>query len=59
MHNLGDGVDMPIFGQILEMDENEEERDFSKPLVSGFLEQAQETFVKMDNALYVPVPPTP
>jgi len=46
-----DGVDMPTFSQILEMDENEEERDFSKPLVEGFLEQAKETFGKMDQAL--------
>ncbi len=48
---LGDSVDPSTFSQILEMDESEEERDFSRPLVSGFLDQADETFAKMDTAL--------
>lgn len=42
---------MLTFSQILEMDEDETERDFSKPLVLGFFEQAEETFEKMDAAL--------
>lgn len=42
---------MPTFSQILEMDEDEAEREFSKPLVLGFFDQADETFVKMDTAL--------
>ena len=58
MPDLGDGVDLSIFSQILEMDESEEEREFSKPLVSGFFVQAEETFVKMDEALYVGPPPS-
>ncbi len=51
MPDLGDNVDMPTFSQILEMDESEEEREFSKPLVFGFFGQADETFNKMDTAL--------
>ena len=51
MPDFGDNVDMPTFSQILEMDEDESDRDFSKPLVLGFFEQAEETFVKMDDAL--------
>lgn len=53
MPDLGDAVDMSTFSQILEMDEDENEREFSKPLVFGFFEQAEETFEKMDKALYV------
>lgn len=33
------------------MDDDEEERDFSKSIVTGFFEQAESTFVKMDNCL--------
>ena len=35
------------------MDDDEEERDFSKQIVYGFFEQAEATFDKMDAALYV------
>lgn len=42
---------MPTFSQILEMDEDEAEREFSKPLVLNFFEQAEETFEKMEKAL--------
>lgn len=49
--DFGDHVDNTIFSQILEMDESEDERDFSEPLVLNFFEQADETFVKMDTAL--------
>jgi osomolarity two-component system, phosphorelay intermediate protein YPD1 len=35
------------------MDE-EDDRDFSKSIVFGFLEQAETTFGKMDTAMYVP-----
>lgn len=51
MPDFGDNVDMQTFSQILEMDESEEEREFSKPLVLGFFEQAEETFGQMDEAL--------
>lgn len=37
--------------QILEMDEDEDERDFSKPIVYDFFTQAEEKFEEMDAAL--------
>lgn len=48
---FGDHVDVAIFSQILEMDDDESQREFSKPLVFNFFEQAEETFKKMDKAL--------
>lgn len=51
MPDFGDHVDNGIFSQILEMDDSDIERDFSKPLVLNFFEQAEETFIKMDAAL--------
>ncbi|KAH8888254.1 histidine-phosphotransfer domain, HPT domain-containing protein [Thozetella sp. PMI_491] len=51
MADFGDAVDNGIFSQILEMDDNEEDRDFSKPLVLKFFEQADDTFAQMDKAL--------
>lgn len=49
--DFGEHVDMQTFSQILEMDDDEVEREFSKPLVFNFFEQAEETFEKMDKAL--------
>ena len=49
--DLGDAIDTVTFGQILEMDESEDDRDFSSSIVFGFFEQAEETFTKMDEAL--------
>ncbi|TVY31950.1 Multistep phosphorelay regulator [Lachnellula subtilissima] len=49
--DLGDSIDALTFEQILEMDDDEDEREFSKSIVFGFFEQAEETFVKMDTAL--------
>lgn len=49
--DFGDHVDDQIFSQILEMDEDQSDRDFSAPLVFGFFEQAHETFEKMQDAL--------
>lgn len=48
--DFGDNVDKATFEQILDMDE-EDDRDFSKSIVFGFLEQAEQTFGKMDAAL--------
>lgn len=45
--DFGDHVDKQTFAQILDMDE-EEDRDFSKSIVFGFLEQAETTFGKME-----------
>lgn len=49
--DLGDAIDSATFGQILEMDDSEDDREFSKSIVFGFFEQAEETFEKMDKAL--------
>ena len=35
------------------MDDDEDEREFSKSIVYGFFEQAEATFGKMDDSLYV------
>ncbi|KAI8634175.1 histidine-phosphotransfer domain, HPT domain-containing protein [Xylariaceae sp. FL1651] len=51
MPDLGDSIDIVTFSQILEMDDSEEDREFSKSIVYGFFEQAEETFGKMDTAL--------
>ncbi|KAI1460878.1 histidine-phosphotransfer domain, HPT domain-containing protein [Annulohypoxylon moriforme] len=51
MPDLGDAIDIVTFGQILEMDDSEDDREFSKSIVYGFFEQAEETFEKMDTAL--------
>ena len=48
-----DSIDALTFEQILEMDDDEEERDFSKSIVYDFFTQADGTFQKMDKALQV------
>jgi len=49
--DLGPSIDAVTFEQILEMDDDEEEREFSKSIVFGFFEQAETTFKEMDQAL--------
>jgi osomolarity two-component system, phosphorelay intermediate protein YPD1 len=49
-HELSDVLDMNTFEQILEMDEPDD-NEFSSSIVLGFLEQAEETFTSMDQAL--------
>lgn len=39
--------------QILEMDDDEDEREFSRSIVYDFFTQAEGTFQKMDDNLYV------
>jgi osomolarity two-component system phosphorelay intermediate protein YPD1 len=51
MPDLNDGIDPVTFGQILEMDESEDDREFSQSIVFGFFEQAEETFENMKAAL--------
>jgi len=46
-----DSIDGPTFEQILEMDDEEDEREFSKSLVYDFFTQAETTFVNMDTNL--------
>jgi hypothetical protein len=43
---------MSTFEQILDMDDDEDDKEFSKGIVFGFLEQAEQTFDKMDGFLY-------
>ena len=51
MPDCGDSIDALTFEQILEMDDDEDEREFSKSIVYGFFEQAVATFDKMDGSL--------
>ncbi|WFD19059.1 Phosphorelay intermediate protein [Malassezia caprae] len=46
-----DVIDIEVFEQLLEMDEDDHE--FSRSLVWNYFEQAENTFEKMDVALYV------
>jgi len=48
--DLGDSIDALTFEQILEMDDDDE-REFSRSIVFGFFEQAEQTFTKMDDAV--------
>jgi len=47
----GGDIDRTTFEQILEMDEDPAEREFSKSIVFDFFQQASETFEKMDKYL--------
>jgi osomolarity two-component system, phosphorelay intermediate protein YPD1 len=51
LDDFGDSVEVATFEQILEMDDDDEEREFSKGIVFGFFDQAAETFDKMEAAL--------
>lgn len=53
MPKLGDSLDVPTFEQILEMDDDEDEREFSRGIVFGFFDQAKSTFTELDDCLYV------
>jgi len=48
-----DCIDQPTFEQILEMDDNDKEREFSRSIVFGFFDQAEHTFVQMENAISI------
>lgn len=48
---MGENIDASTFEQILEMDDDEEEREFSRSIVYDFFTQADATFQKMDTAL--------
>lgn len=47
---FGDNIDVETFEQILEMDEPDD-HEFSQSIVFGFFDQAEETFVQIDEAL--------
>ncbi|KAK0529194.1 Phosphorelay intermediate protein [Tilletia horrida] len=44
-------IDGDIFAQLLEMDDDEEDHEFSKGIVWNYFDQAEVTFAKMDDAL--------
>ena len=48
--DLGPNIDAVTFQQILEMDEPDD-NEFSRSIVFGFFEQAEQTFNKMQDAL--------
>ena len=51
MLEYGDDIEPATFEQILEMDEDDGSREFSRGIVFGFFEQAEATFEKMNDAL--------
>ena len=53
IEELGENIDVATFEQILEMDDDEDDREFSRSIVFGFFEQAETTFQEMETALYV------
>ena len=52
--DFGDNVEMSTFEQILDLDDDEEGKEFTKGIVYSFLEQAEQTFDKMDASVYTP-----
>ncbi|KAK9453768.1 signal transduction histidine kinase [Dipodascopsis uninucleata] len=49
--DLADLIDWNTFNQILGMDDDEDDREFSRSIVWNFFEQAENTFTQMDSAL--------
>lgn len=49
--NSNDIVDWNTFSQILGMDEDPDDHDFSKMIIEEYYEQADSTFLQMDHAL--------
>jgi len=47
--DFGDNVDMATFEQILDMDEEPGDREFSQGIVFDFFNQAEDTFKSMDD----------
>jgi len=51
LQEASDEIDRTTFEQILEMDDDENEREFSRSIVFDFFDQAETTFQKMDSYL--------
>ncbi|KAI9711876.1 MAG: hypothetical protein M1828_001787 [Chrysothrix sp. TS-e1954] len=49
--DCGDSLNAETFGQILEMDDDEDDREFSRNIVFDFLRQVETTFEQLDNQL--------
>jgi len=47
-------IDMEIFNQILELEDDEDSFEFSLGMAQAYISQARDAFNKMDKALYVP-----
>lgn len=48
---FGDDIDEQTFDQILEMDDEEDDREFSSSIVFDFFNQTDSTFKSMNKAL--------
>lgn len=46
-----DIIDMETFQQILELDDSEDDREFSREMVWAYFSQAEKTFGELDEAL--------
>lgn len=44
-------IDLDTFSQILEMDDDEDDREFSKSILDNYFEQAETTFKEMEEAM--------
>lgn len=51
LKNAKEHIDMVAFQQILDMDEGDDERDFSRGIVEDFFEQAETTFEKLERCM--------
>lgn len=51
---MTDIIDMEVLNQIRELDD-EDGDEFSREMVYAFFIQAEQTFGRMDDALYVPI----
>ena len=47
----GEIIDMETFQQILELDDSEDDREFSREMVWAYFSQAEKTFDDLDDAL--------
>lgn len=50
-------IDKATFNQILDMDDDDEDRDFSKDIVSGYFKQVEQTLKEMRSSMYEYMPP--
>ena len=48
-------IDMDTFQQILDLDEEDDDREFSRGMVEAYFDQASQTFEDMDIALYAAI----
>ncbi|KAI8336609.1 signal transduction histidine kinase [Chlamydoabsidia padenii] len=49
--NVEDLIDMNTFDQLLDMDDDDDDHEFSHSIVLNYFEQVETTFIDMDNAL--------